>query len=283
MKRIYQGAEQGVIWLGEPAECGEVGCDLIKHLCDLKDRSVSFKETGFSDREIEIYNHGLPATREPAWIALSTILRKPWFKRVWKIQEAAFPNSLKVFCGSEELDWEEMYRAILCAFESGLVGSPNPLNLGAARFSNMATMRDTVQRWILWSFDSVLILFRQHSSTDKRDQVFAAFELLTDRDKDSLMLVPNYQTPQNEIYSTTMLSIMKYRRQLDFLKLVTPFSSAHDRNVYSDPLPSWVIDWSNVHGNLDMVGYCDTTEGRANFFSAASCSKFTPTINDLPG
>jgi hypothetical protein len=48
---------------------------------------------------------GIPPYDHPAWAALERFFCRPWFSRLWVIQERLLSYTLSCFCGHQKLDW----------------------------------------------------------------------------------------------------------------------------------------------------------------------------------
>jgi hypothetical protein len=93
MKNIYSKADHVVIWLGKDTDDDETAFAILEQYRKL------FAEHGQLDigpMETVVYKLALPAEDSKDWTALIKLFQKPWFQRIWVIQEAvvclpAFP------------------------------------------------------------------------------------------------------------------------------------------------------------------------------------------------
>ncbi|PHH75215.1 hypothetical protein CDD82_4536 [Ophiocordyceps australis] len=53
----------------------------------------------------------LPKPNDPCWAALRSFWRRPWFRRVWIIQEFVYAADVNIFCGHYFLDWRLLWLA----------------------------------------------------------------------------------------------------------------------------------------------------------------------------
>lgn len=78
MGKIYKGARKVIVWLGEDYNDSKAGMQLAKQLLSIaRYQPVS----GLTPADLE--THGLPKRGHKRWLALSAILRRPWFWRTW--------------------------------------------------------------------------------------------------------------------------------------------------------------------------------------------------------
>jgi len=97
MRRIYSQCRSGVIYLGEEADGSE---EIPGFLRRLVPGIVSDKGNNKNWHE----NPLLPDENDPGWKALHSLFERPWFLRVWIIQEFALPRDLLMICGEWELE-----------------------------------------------------------------------------------------------------------------------------------------------------------------------------------
>ncbi|KAK0639910.1 heterokaryon incompatibility protein-domain-containing protein [Cercophora newfieldiana] len=88
MADIYRQAARVIVWLGEPVDGGDAALHRI--LAAVKDADE------IADREA-----ALDEGEEQQILAL---LQRPWFERVWVLQEVAAARSITVKCGGVEVD-----------------------------------------------------------------------------------------------------------------------------------------------------------------------------------
>lgn len=78
MGKIFKGARKVIVWLGEDYDDSKAGMQLAKQLLSIaRYQPVS----GLTPADLE--THGLPKQGHKRWLALSAILRRPWFWRTW--------------------------------------------------------------------------------------------------------------------------------------------------------------------------------------------------------
>ena len=103
MGQIFKGARKVVVWLGEDYDDSRAGMQLAKQLLNIaRYQPVS----GLSPADLE--THGLPRRGHKRWIALSAILRRPWFWRTWVVQEVVLNPNVEIVLGASTLSWDEL-------------------------------------------------------------------------------------------------------------------------------------------------------------------------------
>jgi hypothetical protein len=108
MGDIYRNADHVLIWIGGTQEDGVLALDFIETLgnayCDLKsvDAALDF-----------ISNRGVPQSlldRELTAVAL--MLKRPWWTRIWTLQEAALAKKVSVICGTKCISFNPFYHTL---------------------------------------------------------------------------------------------------------------------------------------------------------------------------
>lgn len=88
MGSIYTNAPRTVVWLGESSDDSDLAMDLVEHASP------------------EIFTAADFDPGAKIWDALRGLMRRPWWTRMWVIQEALLsPNSV-VRCGYTETSFE---------------------------------------------------------------------------------------------------------------------------------------------------------------------------------
>ncbi|OAX82494.1 hypothetical protein ACJ72_03149 [Emergomyces africanus] len=96
MFRIFDTANTVCVWLGEEA--------------DESTRAMKFIQNNLKPDEFDKSVEDPSLLKE--WLALSALIRRPWFSRRWIIQEIALAKKATVYCGCAHLDWEEFANAV---------------------------------------------------------------------------------------------------------------------------------------------------------------------------
>jgi hypothetical protein len=216
---IYRRAEQVVVWLGDNQGIKED---------DLASLSAEGTKTA---------RHALSVSTRQTLIQL---LSRPYWTRVWIIQELAAASSITIFCGRHKLSWEIFSNDSYT--ESVAVVDKTTNNELETKFQKICQFRmDKVNREPIRLLDA---LHRSQFtlSTDPRDKLYALLGLAFDSDR--FIPEPNYHLSKEETYTDFSLALIENKFPLDFIYL-----RSSNRQVY-DSLPSWVVDWSDLNDAL---------------------------------
>ena len=106
MRSIYKDAKAVAMWLGEEGNDGAQAIWLIRLL------SESFR-SGTSAQLAHSLRIGASSIPTGAWKALADFMERPYWSRVWILQEVAMGDrSTPILCGRHMLTWGELFDAL---------------------------------------------------------------------------------------------------------------------------------------------------------------------------
>lgn len=106
---IYRNAITTIAWLGDESRTSPLAFTLMRRLWrEEKESSISETKNETKKRNVSVVklvNRPLvPIEERDAIAAFLNLLRRPYWKRVWIIQELAFSQTIKILCGSDGAD-----------------------------------------------------------------------------------------------------------------------------------------------------------------------------------
>ncbi|KAI0422749.1 HET-domain-containing protein [Xylaria grammica] len=194
---------------------------------------------------------------------MKNLLRRPWFGRVWVLQEIALSKEAVFVCGTTEIDRRilaaamnafECFRWVVIAKSLGDIRGglkPYHYKLILTSFFRATTMVNAPRVKMMY-FPLIALLrltcvgspnLEKHGphhldSSDPRDKIFALLGLASDRKELSQKGVnPDYTKSCREVYILAT-SVLLQQGHWSLLSFVQP----HKSSGYGD-LPSWVPDW----------------------------------------
>lgn len=216
MDRIYLQAERVLVWLGDNTPWG-----LREALQDTK----------------EEVHYG--AVR-----AVSDLLRRPWWTRVWIVQEAVLAKDIELHCGSEAVDWERF-----CALVTACLAQPYA-NISGLYCDELRTVmesralrhEDHRKQHARTDLAALIYNFRGRQATEPRDRVFA-FQGLVE-DNASRLIVPDYDRPASLLSIDLARAHIRSSRSLCMVALAESTRQTHSFKPPSNGsqrtyLPSW--------------------------------------------
>jgi hypothetical protein len=200
-----------------------------------------------TNRLADVY---LPTHGHRAWKALRALINRPWFSRIWIIQEVALSRRAVVMCGRDELPWKVVKAAADALLSAGLpseAGGRAWLKvLGIARAADAA--RGRLDRPTMITFGgpvedldapkvhrltSLLAATLHTNATDPRDKIYGVLALLEGK----LPVRVDYGMPVEVLYR----DVARFLLTSDELILPLYLDGATRK---LGALPSWVPDWS---------------------------------------
>jgi Heterokaryon incompatibility protein (HET) len=178
--------------------------------------------------------------------AVEELYSRPWFKRVWVLQEAYMSKEAYVLCGTRFVPWS-YFKPHKVWVDSKYVLEqenwhmpipfvvPHALTVGSHKTRTYTARKDLLP---------LLCKSRTCSATDPRDKVFALIPMLGALEAEELHA--DYAVPTVQVYTeiaTWLLSAFG----LSFLPCVNGVTKLID-------LPSWVPDWSLNFREVQMIG-----------------------------
>ncbi|KAL8740940.1 MAG: hypothetical protein Q9184_008441, partial [Pyrenodesmia sp. 2 TL-2023] len=275
MRRIYSAASAVLIWLGEPSHDSHAAFELIPEILRAKrlDEASGIQNGDLWDLSKDHW--GLPWTTDPVWYPLFALLRRPWFKRAWIIQELAVSTNATVLCGYDKVSWTEFGEAYAYLAASGVMMTYVPVAL--VNFSILDHARHLVKQATPQPALHVLMRHRQALASDPRDKIFAFGGLIAADHNVSSCRKPEYGRHAASIFKTFAVETLKNDRALKILSV--PRVQEHSS---VGQLPSWVPDWSvsDQAASLQSWEIDEKTKGLIRpDFAATGSSKCTPLFN----
>ena len=200
MDLIYQRASRVLIYLGEADDYSDSAMDAIA------ERKTS---TGSIQKKVlDFFEH------------------RPWFSRVWVLQEVALADCALAICGSKCVPWA---------------------NFPAWWAQNAAYLQDRTPPSILAynpamkkSFLQQLYDTRVSRASDPRDKVYALAGILSPEDR--FVLAPDYRKSVAEIYAEVAAKIIKHQSSLRILSATQLIGEQCPK--FDGTSGSWVPNWS---------------------------------------
>ncbi|POS71690.1 hypothetical protein DHEL01_v209915 [Diaporthe helianthi] len=251
MRAIYYKAIRTVVWLGPsdgPCEGGYALSEKLSELCQREE--YSFCNLGWKWRHPkrklnadldDCLRLGLPRLNSRPWLELYNMLKKPWFNRIWVIQEVELSReSPKLVYGGKARDFFPLVKAGHWIGGSKILHrGPEPERLAPAPLTSFC-LEDIfliLNSHQYWSLESLILYTLDHEATDPRDHIFALLGLSPFW---PTSLEPDYKCPPWKIFQRVTIWLIEYSGYLRPLLLVGSTDGTKD-----DAHPSWVPDYGS--------------------------------------
>lgn len=250
--RIYSEAKNVLIWLGSDSEDSDVAMDFFPRMM----RHLSNKRSKQEVTDPDLPSPNQAAYRTPKMIALNNLLSRPWFMRVWTLQEGAFASRAVVVCGRNEFpfnlfedfnskceeDQTGVWTSTLSSISTAQPSDPkNPPRFVTAHIHDISKLKQIRSgRGPLESVPTLLYRLRSCEATDARDRVYAMWSFLPDNYLE-LLGKPRYERDftAEDLFCQIAKIELVHNQNLDFLG----HAGIWQHRPYRI-LPSWAADWS---------------------------------------
>ncbi|KAK4540099.1 hypothetical protein LTR36_009764 [Oleoguttula mirabilis] len=254
MHDIYSLAWMSTLWLGvEDASSTRA----LKTFRYLGDQIVAEADTGLlfcspNAVELEWYDpdHELPFTQD-AWDGVRTLLERPWFHRLWVVQEIQ-PGAV-VQCGHERVPVAAFTEAVYCLY------SKARLPRGLRPHLEQAT--GTLARLPALCFTRLLYRAATFKAcTDPRDKIYGLLGLAPRKFAAGVKVDYGEGNTAADVYAMTFLNHAEIAQRLEH------FHNCFTGGEITANAPSWVPDWySDVPGETYIRAQFATNTSRAHY------------------
>ena len=273
MASIYRCSRKVQIWLGDDGDESRKAFKLVDRLSRLgpveslgpigsaNDLHQQRKNSIGLD---QLKSHGLPSHKDTGWQELRSLLSRPWFSRVWAVQEAAVATKAEFLWGKEySLTWQSMVSAVRVVREllpRTLLGSDVFLRgLPADSVYRIAATTRTLEAHAHCDLFNMALTYKAYGASNLQDKIYALLNvskssLAADygRSIESTFREMAYQTI-NKVYEEVSRSPEELSQQQwhpysgisqgPHLRMIALICAAGIANQQLS-LPSWVPDWT---------------------------------------
>ena len=197
---------------------------------------------------------------------LSVMLSRPWWKRLWVVQEAVLASAATINYGTSRIPLSlvldaasnyKKHRNTCCKQWNNLWhgSSENDLYESTKSITELASMKSDFDDSVM-DLQSYLIYSRRREASVPLDHVYALLGLLKDDLDFRANFARNYHLTAAKLYSRVTLELIRRRHSL--LDLV----KALGVGTYNPlDLPSWTCDWSRDTGLWVTPYFLDASSG----------------------
>lgn len=244
MARLYKSARRVIVWLGTDEEGEMEGVvELMEILSGLwKSQTGSSQGSASGKPSVEGATDVSPPKSEH-WDALARFFGRPWWGRMWVVQEVTATDDPVVLCGSRRIEWEIIGNAAAW-IDANRVGSElrriqEKFDVAGNKVSNAVWMHNGT----FLQCDSLLELLtlgRSFAATNPLDKIYA---LLGFPAAKGLATVPDYEVTKHALYRRVAVHTISESSNLQVLSCCY-----HAVDLDKQPEPwaftSWVPQWN---------------------------------------
>ena len=279
MKSVYEKASAVCVWLGVAADGSD---QLIKRMRDVCEMAMGL-ERAVPGSWTDVMSKVVTSSEEDATFALAAMvpfLSRPWWSRIWVVQEIAAATTVHFYCGHRRITDLEMHVSVACFLSMLDTCSTKPLSTRSEYECQAALMRDfsirmsivnelpSIRAGLEPGFLRLIDRLRQWYMTDPsrgtvmeasdaRDFVFSLLGIC--RDAAELQLQPDYTKSWEDVFIDTAAAILE-TGDMGILSLA-------QGPVKKSSLPSWVPDWGSFINHTLQHGPWHISQTVSDFFA----------------
>ncbi|UKZ78188.1 hypothetical protein TrVFT333_005923 [Trichoderma virens FT-333] len=232
MNLIYSAARALIIWLGESSSDSDLAMEWIDYL----GRASAYDK--------------MPNIPNNAWQAMQSLLERPWWRRIWIVQElttGAMGKKLEkasIICGHARVSWISV--VVAAARMKAYQDDKRQVFPTITEILELDSLRDSAGNYLSNQptpkalFD-LICRYRHFLATNGRDKIYAIWNMFTILP--SRRLQTRYDQSVEEVYVDFATEMLSNETGLEVLR--------HCVNGSPD-IPSWVPDWSVPPGSLPL-------------------------------
>ncbi|KAF7918004.1 uncharacterized protein EAE98_010032 [Botrytis deweyae] len=202
MPRIYGQAAQVIVYFGEAADDSDMALESIRVAAD--DENEKHRNLLASNRNQE---------------SILRLLKRPWFQRIWVLQEVGLARSILIICGSVEMNGYTFCSGV-SKLESLL---KNYSDLQSVIRPTIHLIRGSIFRpkynsSLLGdlSLGELIDMYHNHKATVRHDKVYALLGMCSDHLSSTTGLLPDYTIPWETLFRRLYIEVTFNNRPISF-------------------------------------------------------------------
>lgn len=191
MANIYRRSRKLLIWLGDDGDDSRKAYKIVDRLLRLEPHSSHGDNDGndnLPQRTIgsigldQLKSHGLPGPKDTGWQELRALLSRPWFSRIWTIQEGAVATKSDFLWGKEHsISWQHMLSTIILVRErlpKTLLGSDFIFRgLPADSIYRIGTITRTLEDGTQFDLFNLALIYKAYGASRPQDKLYALLNI----------------------------------------------------------------------------------------------------------
>lgn len=246
MRYIYPGAKRTLVYIGPSGDGSDLVMDCAASLVERLSQVDANVSGRVSINEAEEESHSV-------WLAISLLLLRPWFKRLWTLQEAALSKHLTIGCGTKWIKWETLCSLFVVILSKGLHNhlsnayyAHTALRLEFEYLDNIPDfqlVRRVIKSQGCLSMPDVFFYAQRKQCTEPIDRLWALYGLMppaVQQEINNLGLIDQTMKGRKEYWDTYKRFARWYVTQDPILYILS--TTVSDRTI---ALPTWCPNWNS--------------------------------------
>ncbi|KAH7393662.1 heterokaryon incompatibility protein-domain-containing protein [Cadophora sp. MPI-SDFR-AT-0126] len=271
MKSVYEKAEAVCVWLGVAADGSDRLIQRMERVCH---RAIELEEA-VAGSWIDVMPEIVTSTDEAATCPLTELIAfvsRPWWSRIWAVQEVAAATTVYFYCGHRCLTDMLMFCSIACFLSMRDTCSTKPHSVRSDYECRAALIQDFIcgcqlslnsHSWYMTDPSRSTVM----EATDSRDFVFSLWAYAaTRRNFDYNQITQNLNGPWH--ITLTVSDLFTDLGNLD----LRPYMASHGMKQtlqvtrYSDRTPSLAVSTTALDRVRKVIGSTPSTSAYADIF-----------------
>jgi len=256
MRNIYQQAMFVTMWLGVEQDDSHLAMSMIEawgRAYSNTDKDLDSKRSAAA--ALAMLNDPFD---EAGWKAINLFLQRPYWKRIWIVQEVALPQRALIVCGNAVFEsvyfwcvitlWEsliqpEVTNLVTADQQMTIINSGHRSSLSLMIFHSRQVLGPKPDTPFVSKLQQHILGTRHHSASDPRDKVYGLLGLV---DENSEECIPDYKKNVIQVYTDVVVSYIHATNKFAsiYFEGIGITSILHENRIPG--LPSWVPDFSNI-------------------------------------
>ncbi|KAL8836532.1 MAG: hypothetical protein Q9170_002887 [Blastenia crenularia] len=189
MGTYYSNAASVIVWLGPSGSFTDLVFESIDQLLD----AFEGIEGHILASESVLRSHSLAAPKDNIWQGIGDIYSRPWFQRLWIVQEVALAQQTLVYCGLRATEWRQLANLASGVCRAGLTNLARAFeNVDPSRTDGFsgAMFPDFVAEYRrkhkTYPLHSALHFARSRQTSEPVDKVYAVLGLVDNDARDQV-------------------------------------------------------------------------------------------------
>lgn len=264
MAEIYLSANRVLVWLGPENYLNYFGKPEDLDFSALVDTFLGTHEDYGGDGPQRVYPDPTPDIKDideethQFWTGFSLLLRHPWFRRLWVVQEAGLGRSVVALFGGLEVDFDRLMEYNIRAYDysNGIFATqfnipyhPSTFRVFPNRSTRQYSIKRVPNQRASLDFLEALCNIEMQLASDPRDYIYALLGHPSAVYQRQPIVTPDYTLSASRLYHEVAAKILLETRNLRALSAVR-YNHEYDFHRAS---PSWAHQWTpNYEWNLGV-------------------------------
>ena len=266
MSHIYRAACQVIAWIGPEEDDSLYAIDVMHDIgssIDVDWISLTFKpkveiSNPHSGMLEELLTNGF---QDQEALAVSRLLHRQWFERLWIRQEIGLATQAIICCGRHSMPWHLFKNAFFLIYMECAIVMASLGDQYASFVSRILLLYETCTNSVYYLQHSRYAL-AQVVCADPRDKIYGILSLLAPYQQ-NMDIIPDYTQDVAFVYQDATIRYINHTRYLSMLQ------QCELQDTPSN-MPTWVPDWSTEPKTRRHLG---GTSNSSAYFKSIATSK----------